>query len=335
LPLRCASFFLNESASMPRLQRAIGGLRGTICFDNINGNINTTYFPNTTWDSVPVTTSNPGWQRKIALHLDASTNYAVTRVTSHIPNVLFTQMDDFKTYYPTHWQVSTYSYLQSGVGIFGQYGNDPSAIDISDIDSQALISFHDKLVSMDESVQLLPPLAEAGEIKDMVHSMSQLAQNFIESTRVLNQVRKGNIPPKALKREAKALRESWADAWLTYSFGMSPLCNDLSKATQAVASHIQRVSSRMQRVTASAYKTLPLSAFAGTTSHNGGTWSTTQMGDVGIRVRYTGGYLMHPVQSGYDSLKHYGLDIKSLPLAAWNSSHIPGLEIISPISGMC
>lgn len=240
-------------------------------------------------------TPDPNWRDKVKRHKPAVNPY------TH---------NGFEILKPA--SISCYDYNKA-TNTFGHNqmvwaGSNPSFSPVDDpaIADIALARLKFRLANDVKQFNSLVPLAELRELRGLIRSSASLATGLVDN---LLKIRK---KPRDVLRYA-------SDAWLTFSFGISPMMNDAKNLAESIAAYNNR-NDHTIRLTGS-HKKRWTSGF-GTTGGTTGTVNSQVWYDSNINHSLSYKYiaaLSIPLKTAndYSYSDHFGLSFGQLPSTAW------------------
>lgn len=250
---------------------------------------------------------NPNWKRDIAKAVDTSSPYYFRK---YIPMVGPAKWRTKAM--TTDWVQKYYFYRcrsDARSWSWGQPYIDPIALSDVPTRERALSKIKKKLASRVSGANVMAPVAELRELKDLVHQMTFLSVNFCHAALT------------ARKTHGRSAWKFLTDTWLGYNFALKPLLSDIGNVGDAIASYIER-SDLSFRETASAtmfgsYSYVPLVYGVGMPA---GVPGYTAQGEAHYKLsyRWTGGFDI-ALRSGedYSMLDHLGIGFDQIPATLW------------------
>lgn len=184
----------------------------------------------------------------------------------------------------------------------------PPSLDETETRNRALMSLKRQLASRIGNAQLMAPVAECRELGRLVEQAALLSTNFVKA-----------VVHAKLGKTGKPLKKFLADSWLGFSFALSPLLGDVSKAGKAIADYLARQDIRT-RLQGSAVETVfgeyvpshTISAPFGAKLKARGA-CTAQ-----LSYRYIGAFDCNISSSNdYSVLEHLGFGLSDIPATLW------------------
>lgn len=177
------------------------------------------------------TNNNPNYQVNIVRHVDAGSPYR-RRKDSNIS--LLVANGDGRVFNDATSEYTGYiSLMPSTFGLVDY--TSVSRPDLDEHKNQALRRVKNKLATRTKKVQSLVSIAEVRELGRTYTSMCSLTTQFLIG--VLTARRRLLKNPK---RAVRDFSEFLSEAWLTYSFGISPTVADFENHVEAVVSRLSR-----------------------------------------------------------------------------------------------
>jgi len=173
----------------------------------------------------------------------------------------------------------------------------------------ALKIFKSKFSESYQDFQALIPLAEIKETRGLIRTTADITERLLLELIAIKRGR-GNL---------KRISQLASDAWLQYSFAISPTIGDIEQLLTVIGDHLTRNDKTFniskgfsKRWTASS----KVRSYSGYLPDMYLDYTTETFYDLGYR--YTGGYNLN-LSSGndYHTYERFGLDFKQLPLVAW------------------
>jgi len=251
----------------------------------------------TVFSPAVVLNSNRNYRVNIVKGSDASSAYTRTHLKAWKP----AEYISASLYKPTKSLSSAYSSL---AGVVSSSGGSAS------YDAIALERFRKAIRSSNDSFKLLAPLAEARELHTTISGMMNLTGQFLHTV----------VNAKRALRRPKDFRRFAQDAWLTYSFGISPTVRDAQALGQSIASYISRRdrSVRIARGYSYNYNSLSLVYSSPTVASGFTTGNIKISGSTNRTVNYVGGYDYNVASSNdYSIFDHLGFTPDQIPGTAW------------------
>jgi len=214
-------------------------------------------------------TSNPGWHDKIAKGLEASTYYKRTELKplSSVVMYVHTESDGSPQWGTTQlkWDAQF-----SGCGfsnpVFTGQNNQAT-------DDQALARMKSKIVEASGHVNVLTPIGELKDMRELIHTSAYLTTNFLADL------------IRAKKTHGRSITKYVSKAYLNWVFGLKPLISDIGQISNSIDQYLNQ-SIRRFRVVASAATD---GRFVPATG--GWPWSNTPSGVTTV-VKGEGSYLL-------------------------------------------
>lgn len=219
-------------------------------------------------------TSNPDWKILVSKGLDASSPYR-HRTSSFVPVYLSTFVKAQAAWY----LVREHTHQRSMTLMPDEYTETDSVL--RDV---ALSRVKRRIKSKEANFDALVPIVELRELRRLVTSSATLTSRFVETALALRSLKRLR-PRDALKR--------LGEAWLTWSFGVSPIVSDTVKLTESIRAYLDRNDHR-SRVTGQASRDWVTTNRTG----SGGAYGTNDW----IHGRFT-----HELSYKFVALHHFDL----------------------------
>jgi len=188
-------------------------------------------------------------------------------------------------------------------GFYTMNGNQVPDTSVQDI---ALKRIKAKISNDLKQFKSLVPLAELKEtrglLKQVVNATSGVLGSLLE-----------------IKRNPKRGLKAAADAWLTFSFGVSPTISDINGAVNSIGSYLNREDLAIRHYGyANSHKSNVYHTTNAGGPTNGGIWSKSGRVDFDFRSSYSAGFRI-PMKSNnqYGVDDHFGLSFGQLPSTLW------------------
>jgi hypothetical protein len=246
------------------------------------------------------------WKVKVDKHVDASSSYTTLRWGKlrqhrHVASV------STETWDPTRkaWDVVSTSLRDFDLTNYSRLG-----VTVTDnvLKDQALARFKRKLSGKVGSAKLLIPSVELRELHGSVRAMSETTHKAL-----------WNMLDLSRKYRTVALAKRLQEAWLSYSFGISPLVSDFQNAVDAVSNYIDRPSN-LARISATATKRWVTGGSSITGNQDYWSIRNTHTEHHYLRYTYVGGIDFNVITGNNYGLKeHLGFSEiwRELPSLAW------------------
>jgi len=236
------------------------------------------------------------WQTKALKGLDASSNYS---------------MREFKVIQPHHWKVRRYmgsqGYMISEGKSLLNFVPPTALFTDASLDDIALKRLKRKIQTDEGQFSSLVPLAEIKETRQLI---GQVVNATTEVVKSLIEIKRGKY---------KDVLKAASDAWLTFSFGVSPTLSDINSALNSIDSYLSR-EVRFTRYSGSAEKTTDTITCPTNygPAYAGYLFEIEQHQRVKIKYKYTAGIRVDLKSvNNYGIDEHFGLSFGELPSVAW------------------
>lgn len=249
-------------------------------------------------DDRQITSSDRNWKVKIAKRLNASLPYR--RVQTDIVN----NMSWNSTF---RWRPD---YTQWGSSFSNaMYGLPSSFVGSQDSDLRdvALVRLKRKIQSHSGSMNLLVPIAELSELRGTIRVMAELSVTLLKELAEIKRSR------------GKSAFKYASRAWLSYSFGMSPLISTTKSVSESIVQFLERRDHNAV-LTGTAVKdwvsSVPLTS-RGSGAPGSTLWSSSELRHK-LSYKWTGGFHF-PVSAAnnYDAMDHFNIKLPALIPTAW------------------
>jgi len=174
----------------------------------------------------------------------------------------------------------------------------------SDLDDQAVGRLKNKLASNVGQFKAAVPLAELKDVRRSIGGVQRAASGLLQT---LIDIR---------KKKRDALKYA-SDAWLTWSFGISPVISEVNEGINSIGSYLDRddyrvrLEARASRDWVSGIKgTFGFHAMSTASSHYSIHHSLSYKYIAAFDIRVAAG-------NNYGVAEHFGLEFKELPSVAW------------------
>lgn len=245
-----------------------------------------------------VTASDPNWRIKLARRLDATNNYSFkewVKVKSYlVRSRSFTNSAGI-----SRWGECTQTYIGGGYGMI-------STAEDSELRDLALRRLKSKLQSHYGNVNAVVPVVE---LRDLRHSIVGTAKLATDLLHTLTQIRK--------TRGASA-RKYAAEAWLNFSFGVSPLISDTAKIAQSIQDYLDRRDHSIRITGVASRDWFSRYTETGATSVWGASLATNTTGFHKLSYKYIAGFdVLVEAANNYGIMQHLGLEPEQLLSTIW------------------
>jgi len=257
-----------------------------------------------------ITFNDLNWRQKVAKKQDASHPYRRTLTEIH------SRMSSASTmrWRTTYTQRSrSYSNFMYGLPSSFPLGTDASLQEL------ALQRIKRKIQSHSGTTNVCVPIAELKDLRGLIRSMADLTQPTMVKLIAAKKLREGaRITHVRAPWKSEAYKKA-ASAWLSYSFGISPMMAEVRQIAESISDFIYRENHNVV-LTGSASRDW----FGGTKnagSEQGPIGSTLNFDTLQyheLSYQWKGGFHI-PVSAAndYDMMDHFGLKLPSLVPVAW------------------
>jgi len=255
---------------------------------------------------VTVRQALPGWKGVIAKGLDATNPYKKERFTYKPETIRGSNVTfPFKMDPAINYNVTSHD-LSIGRAIFPS-----SQIFTSDdvgLRDLALARLKRKLSSHTKEFQALVPLAE---VRDLRTTIVGVANQTMAIVKDLMRLKRGGLPPQDLHKRA-------ADAWLTWSFGISPTLSDIENLQQSIATYLAANDYSVVLVGASKKDWKSSYKWENQVALYNANLTTVLDGYHQLSYKYTAGFNLDiKSANNYGLSSHLGFEWTALPSVAW------------------
>lgn len=178
----------------------------------------------------------------------------------------------------------------------------------STTDEIALQIFKSKFNEQYSGFQSLIPLAELKETRGLIRTTADITNRLLLE---LIAIKRGRGSVKRISHLA-------SDAWLQYSFAISPTLGDIEDLLYVIGEHLTRNDKtfNISKGFVKKYQSSSVGSNSGYIPDMTLKWTREVFQEVGYR--YTGGYNLRLLSGNdYSTASRFGFDFKSLPLVGW------------------
>lgn len=170
----------------------------------------------------------------------------------------------------------------------------------------ALKRLKSKLSGRVGNSSVLAPVVELRELRKTIVAMAEISLEFAFHLMTLRKKYKG-----------RKLKRLFSNAWLTFSFGVSPLVNDIQSISLSIEDYLNRKDNNV-RVRAKASKDWVTSAIFDVDSMPGFTASSSVRVSHHLTYTYSGAAALNlKSANNYGISQHFALGAENLPGVAW------------------
>lgn len=180
---------------------------------------------------------NPNWKLEIAKQLDATTNHR--RTSNFAKPARIEIISENRAAYPSYTTRSQYSANTLG---YTDTLVEPEDLVIRDL---ALIKLKRRMASHMDNFNAIAPAVELKQLRQLIRGSAGLSESFVRGLIKIRNDLKLQVPVRKRRGKgytytsaAPTFMEQMSDAWLTFSFGISPTIADINNVALAISDYM-------------------------------------------------------------------------------------------------